>query len=177
MKGESMKNWLKQTSTIGGFISLIITGLHAYQSGGDVMTSVLAVLSGALLLTRDGKFLAGLAVLLFVGNASAGCASISVPKDVQVKSAITVGCSLMEQSGCFSDVSIQAVFPCISSASCPATIEYLVDSAEIAKYGGTPEQTALAVIDKIDLEKFDPFEIAGLRNASCSRLASALGVK
>jgi FAD/FMN-containing dehydrogenase len=55
-----MKNWLKQTSTIGGLLSLAISGVQAYQSGGDVVSAVLAVLGGALLLVKDGKFLKGL---------------------------------------------------------------------------------------------------------------------
>lgn len=55
-----MKKWLKQTSTIGGFLSIAITGLQAVQSGGDWITVSLSVLSGALLLVNDGKFLSGL---------------------------------------------------------------------------------------------------------------------
>lgn len=172
-----MKKWLFQTSTIGGLTSLLATGIQLYQSGGNAMTVFLGVLTAALLLVRDGKFLAGLAALLFVGGSSVSCSYLPIPQDVQVKAAVTVGCNLMDQANCFADISIQAAFPGISRETCPDTISYLGEAAQIVTAGGTPAQTTLAVLDKVDLDKFDPSKIAGLEKASCSRAARALGVK
>jgi hypothetical protein len=172
-----MKKWLKQKTTITGIIFLIMTGLQAYQSGGDVITAVLAVLSAALLYIKDGKFLSGLCFVALVGQVSTSCASVPIPKDEQVKTAVVIGCNFMEQAGCFEDAAIQAAFPNISLKTCPDTIEYLSEAAEIVISGGSPEQKALAVLDKIDLKMFDPSKLSGLKNASCAKAANALGVK
>lgn len=171
-----MKNWLKQTSTVGGILSLVITGLQAYQSGGDVLTAVLAVLSSALLLVRDGQFLAGLCALVFVGSMSA-CATFPVSQNAQLEAAAIVACSLMEQAGCFEDAEIQGAFPSISADTCTDTVLYLGEAAEIAAAGGDPTQTACAVLDRLDLDGFDPAKLAGLEKGSCAQVARALGVK
>ena len=52
--------WIFQTSTIGGLLSLAITAVQLAKSGGDGLTIALGVLSAAMLLVNDGKFLKGI---------------------------------------------------------------------------------------------------------------------
>lgn len=166
-----MKNWLKQTSTIGGFLMLAITGVEAAQSGGNWYTVALAVLSAALMVVRDGKFLAGLCALLMVGQVSSGCASVQLPVDQQ----ITIGCAAMEVAGCFEG--IQDVFPGINASNCPDRINYLNDIV-IASASGKPSiDTAKVVASKIDLSKVDITKLQTLRRASCRNAETLLGVK
>jgi hypothetical protein len=95
-----MKKWLLQTSTIGGLIGLAINGIQLAQHGGGVLTIVLGVLSAALLLVNDGKFLKGLAPVLLLGFVVSACASIPLPIETQKQIAVEAACVALAQEQC-----------------------------------------------------------------------------
>jgi hypothetical protein len=183
-----MKKWLLQTSTIGGLILLTITGIQAYQSSGDALTAVLAVLTLALLLVKDGKFLAGLVVMLFVVHMSAACASIPMSKPAQVKTAVSIGCAVLSASGCFDDV--QDAFPGLNAVTCSSVINSAVDVAlEVQHNFKTyPREEAsikslgslMELSEIVKNENWDPLKVKPESlnpKSSCRQAARALGVK
>ena len=184
-----MKKWLKQTSTIGGLLTIAIAGVQTYQSGGDVLAAILAVLGGALLLVRDGKFLAGLCVLCFVGGTS--CASVPIPKDAQISAATSIGCAVIEEAGCYDE--LKAALPGLNNTSCVEIVNQALTIAEQAKNIWKNDRSEysdqlnklLSTIPEgtIDLGYWDPLgvvdpqKIASMRNGKCSTIIRSLGVK
>lgn len=153
---EKFLNWLKQTSTIGGILSLAVTGIQAVQSGGDGMTVTLAVLSAALLLVNDGKFLAGLCVILFVGGAQAGCGAsfpdLPISDEDKIDIAITAGCSAAASAGCLEDDDVVDLFGDLKTApQCAAAVKTTIETKHLS----------------IDLSKLTA------RNMTCKKFVSA----
>ena len=164
-----MKNWLKQTSTIGGFLTLAITGVQAYQSGGDVLTAVLAVLTAALLLTRDGKFLKGLsAFALFITVSS--CTEIPVPKDVQEVAAITAVCASAQKYDCFKE--LQGVLPGIDENNCIERVRYLM---QFAKQLAADHEDVNDLVENWDPNKLNLASVSKIETTECGKIGEALG--
>lgn len=182
-----MKNWLKQTSTIGGLLSLVLTGLHAYQSGLDAVTIAIATISAALLLVNDGKFLAGLCAVLFIGSMSSACATVPITGDT-IKAAASIGCAVAQSSGCFEE--LQDGFPGLSADVCTQVIGAAVSAAvEIQNnFESMPREDAavksvnpmFGLLDTVNRENWDPLDVDLSRiglDSSCRKLGKALGVK
>lgn len=165
----------------------MITGAQAYQSGGDVVTAILAVLTAAMLLVKDGKFLAGLCALAFIGQMNTGCGS-SIPTPEVAKIGVGAACIAIEASGCFEDV--QGAFPGLNAATCTSVLFDAVNVAiEVQKNFETlPKEEAaansvdpiLSIAEKVNAENWDPLKVSpeSIRpNSSCRKVARNLGVK
>jgi hypothetical protein len=187
-----MKNWMKQQTTIAGFLGVAITGVQAYQSGGDWATVALAVLSAALLWIKSdqAKNIFAFLVLSFAVSSQA-CASIPIPKSAQVAAAVPVACAIVDATGCYKE--LQGAFPGIDKASCTQVVDNVLKLAENAKeiydrnttiYGEELNKMMSTIQDgQIDLGHWDPLsvvdprKIAAMRNGKCSKLVKSLGVK
>lgn len=118
---------------------LAITGVQLAQSGGDWMTVVLGVLSSALLLVKDGKFLKGLAPVLLVGLVATSCAGLQLPSDVSPSTVENVACNALYQSQCFGDILTSVG---INHGTCEADIDALIRgkvAIDTSKIKGLPK--------------------------------------
>jgi hypothetical protein len=196
-----MKNWLKQTSTIGGFLSLAATGLQTYKSGGDWVTVVLAVITAALLIVKDGKFLAGLCFCALLGGAQTACAKIPMTPASQIDVATEIGCAFLGSAKeaasneaapaalreCYGEIT--AALPFVSVGGCRQVLPKVFKAADSLKgvppedYGKKLNEALLSIgRDAVDVAVWDPRSVdwsrlLALRKGRCRDLAGALGVK
>lgn len=179
-----MKNWLKQTSTIGGLLSLAATGLQAYQTDGNAVTVVMAVISAALLLVKDGTFLTGLSLVMLLSTTQTACSAISIPVETQVAAATAVGCAVIEESGCYAELS--AALPELTADTCPDTVSAVLAAAVKIQAADSEDRaseilSSLADVvlysDSWDPTRVDVSALRSLESGNCSRLGKYLGVQ
>lgn len=149
-----MKKWLLQSTTLAGLLSLPITAIQAYQTGGDWMTVALGVINALLLLVNDGKFLKGLsAAVIAVAFGATACGSIDLPETMTAEQVETGICAGMKMDGCL-NASMDAIG--IRQATCHEDIQALIagdislDAQKLSEAKRVCQKYVVAVLSYIE---------------------------